>query len=553
MQKLIVGIGLLVVCAGFAKSESSPTHELFLKHNNIIHNTSSNKYLFRIIDDLNENASLKLKGQKIYSNKNLIEVYQHNNYQLLWQSQQNRHTLLSIIEAVYFEGLNPLDYHLDFIRNHVTRYRSKPTRSHSLAVSDIIMTDALLTCAHHLAYGKVHAESKSPRWHDSLTVKTDTLHLSLSKYLSGDSLKQWFQAFPPKQLIYREFKELFARYDSIHKKGGQLDELVYPGFALKIGDTITEVSALKTHLVANAYSSLEINEAFDLQLEEAVKDFQLLNGIEADGIVGEKTYKALNITIAERLDILRVNMERMRWLIKKLPSEYILVNIASFYLHLVNNDSINYYCRVVVGKDHKQTPTFSSQISYLVFNPNWHIPRSIVMEEILPKLPDDKNYLQDRNMILWRGTSPVDPTNINFSKYSTNNFPFTITQKPGIRNALGKVKFMFPNPYMVYLHDTPSKSLFNRSERAFSHGCIRVENPLYLAQLLINDEQNYNMEKIVEIVATKETKTVFLQQRMPLIIIYMTCDDNKADGRISFYKDIYGKDQLVLEALYNGR
>lgn len=511
-----------------------------------------NKYLYRIINNLQKNQSVKLKGQKVYSSQVLISAYEHSGYDLLWQNEQNRHDLLSIIEEAYLDGLNPYDYHVEYIRNNITKHRSKPSRSFNKAVADIIMTEAILTYRMHLAKGKVNQNSLKPNWQDCITTEADTLIQSLRTHLSNNTLKKWIDASRPKLKIYNEFKNLFAKYYSIYHRGGHLVKLKYPGFSLKLGDTIPEVELLKQHLVANAYSSLSVDNVFDQQLEEVVKDFQILNGIDSDGIVGEKTYEALNISIPERLDILRVNMDRIRWLNHKLPDDYILINIASFYLHVVKSNKMTYYCRVVVGKDHKQTPTFSSQISYLVFNPSWRIPFSIVSEEILPQLKSDKKFLQDRNMVLWKGNKQINPETTDFSQYSIDYFPFSITQQPGPSNALGKVKFIFSNPYAVYLHDTPSKSLFNRSERAFSHGCIRVENPLQLAHLLLND-QKYSLEQINEIVATKETTTVFLNKQMPVVIIYMTCDDNKHDGRISFYKDIYGLDQQVLDALSKSR
>ncbi|WP_430816795.1 L,D-transpeptidase family protein [Carboxylicivirga sp. RSCT41] len=512
----------------------------------------SNRHLKELVLELHNSGGLKLKGQLLLANRQLIETYKKNNFQPLWLNERNRQDLLFIVTHAYYDGLNPEDYHADYIRQNVIKYRGRYNDPYHIAVADIIMSDALLTYRTHLINGKLDQTSLQPMWSDTNAVVKDELLHSLQHHLRNTSLSHWMNNARPHLKRYEELKSLFARYDSIHKGGGHLEKLKYPGSSLKPGDSIPEVSELKKHLIANAYSSLDTTAFFNGELEEAIKDVQILNGIEADGVAGKETYRAINITIKERLDILRVNMERLRWLNNQLPEDYLIVNIASFYLHLVRNDTINHYCRVVVGKDHKQTPTFRANVSYIVFNPTWHIPYSIVSQEILPKLKQDDNFLKDRNMILYQNNTPIDPAKVDFTQYSSHNFPYAIVQQPGSRNALGKVKFMFASPYAIYLHDTPSKSLFNRSERAFSHGCIRVEKPFVLAKLLLNDPY-YDLQRINKIVESETTQTIHLKERIPIILIYMTCDDNKNDGRISFYKDIYGRDKRLLEALESKR
>lgn len=512
----------------------------------------SNRHLQELISKLQKNGELKLKGHIVFFHHQLIETYKQNNFRPLWINEHNRQELLTILENAYFDGLSPEDYHVDYIHKNVIKYRGRYNDPYHIAVADIIMTDALLSFRFHLINGKLNQKSLQAMWSDTSTVITDDILYPLHRSLTNKTLAQWIDESRPKLKRYEELKSLIIKYDSIHDSGGNLEKLKYPGFSIKPGDSIPEVTALKKHLIANAYSSLDTNSTFNDELEEAIKDVQILNGIEADGVAGKDTYRAINITIRERLDILRVNMERLRWLNNQLPEDYLIVNIASFYLHLVRNDTINHYCRVVVGKNHKQTPTFRANVSHIVINPSWHIPYSITSQEILPKLKKDKNFLQDRNMILFQNNKSINPNTVNFNQYTANNFPYAIVQQPGSRNALGKVKFMFASPYAIYLHDTPSKSLFNRSERAFSHGCIRVEKPFELAELLLNDP-NYNLKKIKRIVASNSTQAIFLKERIPIILTYMTCDDNKDDGRISFYKDIYGRDARILDALETKR
>jgi len=211
-------------------------------------------------------------------------------------------------------------------------------------------------------------------------------------------------------------------------------------------------------------------------------------------------------------------MERCRWLNNDLPEEFILVNIADFQLYLFRNRIIDYNCRVVVGKEYHETPVFTSNIKYVVFNPTWTVPYSIASKETLPKLKRDPQYLQDRNMTLLRGNKVVDPSTVDFNQYSRSNFPFTIRQEPGPNNALGIVKFIFPNIHNVYLHDTPSKSYFKKGERAYSHGCVRVQNPLVLAEQVLG-KQGYDKNKIDSIIKSKKLKNVYLDDQMTVMIM----------------------------------
>lgn len=295
-----------------------------------------------------------------------------------------------------------------------------------------------------------------------------------------------------------------------------------------------------------------MNVVFDEELHNTVKEFQKHNGLDADGIAGKNTFEILNMTISDRLDILRVNMERCRWLNNDLPEEFLLVNIADFHLYIFKNRQVDYHSRVVVGKEHHETPVFTSSIKYVVFNPTWTMPYSIASKETLPKLKRDPQYLQQRNMTLLRGGKVIDPSTVDFNKYSQKNFPYTIRQEPGSNNALGLVKFIFPNKHAVYLHDTPSKSYFNKTDRAFNHGCVRVQNPLVLAEQLLGDK-GYDKKKISEVLKSKKTTNVYLTKALSVMIMYWTCYSDENNNKIYFYRDIYGRDKALLSELKESR
>ena len=421
------------------------------------------------------------------------------------------------------------------------------------AIADIVMTNAVLTFAFHMIQGKVHPVELDPNWNYSMRPLPDSVEFRLMDRLQNQSLMDGVANIRSELPMYHELRKWFTRLDSIQKSGGEVQQIEYPGVPLRLGDSSRAVPELKRLLAGYGYEiSSPENEKFNKELETAVMDFQMINGLDADGICGKATYKALNISLEERMDIIRVNMERCRWINNDLPEEFLLVNIADYNLYIFRDRQIDYECRVVVGKEFHETPVFTSDIKYVVFNPTWTVPYSIASKEILPKLKKDPNYLQNRNMTLLRGKEEVNPSIVDFSQYSQKNFPFTIRQEPGPNNALGLVKFIFPNKYAVYLHDTPSKSYFEKSDRAFSHGCVRVKDPLILAEQLLGDK-GYNSEKIAGVIKSKKLQNVYLSKPMPVMLMYWTCYENDIDKRIYFYRDVYGRDKKILSELNKGR
>lgn len=506
------------------------------------------------IDQLDQSKTIILGGQKIIGNPVISGMYKNVDYNPLWEAAKNRNDLISILDDSYFEGLNPKDYHIDFIKQHDEEIEKGTTIStENSAVADIIMTDALLTYAHHMIQGKVNPTKLDPNWNYSQRPLPDSVEFRVMHRLQTQTLKEGVKKIRPELPMYHKLRYWFVKYDSVQKADGDIKQIQYPGAPLRLGDSSEVVGELKRHLSNYANTlSLTHNDVFDEELEITVKEFQSQNGLDDDGIAGKKTFEILNMSISVRMDILRVNMERCRWLNNDLPEEFILVNIADYHLYLFRNRIIDYDCRVVVGKEHHETPVFTSDIKYLVFNPTWTVPYSIASKEMLPKLKRDPQYLQDRNMTLLRGDKVIDPSTIDFNEYSRGNFPFTIRQEPGPNNALGIVKFIFPNKYAVYLHDTPSKSYFGKSERAFSHGCVRVQNPLVLAEQLLG-KQGYDRTKIDNILKTKKLKNVYLEEPMSVMIMYWTCYEDREEGKMYFYSDIYGRDKKILSELYESR
>ena len=304
-------------------------------------------------------------------------------------------------------------------------------------------------------------------------------------------------------------------------------------------------------MVTGGFNNKQIlnDSLFDDALEEAVISFQFRHNLSQDGAVGKNTLAQMNISVSERIDMLRVNMERARWVMHNLEPDFMVVNIAGYNVRRITDDETVFYSAVIVGRKYHESPIFKAKLSYIEINPTWTLPYSIATKETLPKLKKNPNYLAEKNMIIMDSKgNKLDPSTIDFNQYSRGNFPFTIRQEPGPHNALGEVKFMFPNKYSVNLHDTPGRSLFSREDRAFSHGCIRLQNKWELLMNLMDDPEVWNMDKINAILATEKTTRINLPDPIDILILYWTAGADKED-RLFFNRDIYNRDEAVLEAL----
>jgi murein L,D-transpeptidase YcbB/YkuD len=278
-----------------------------------------------------------------------------------------------------------------------------------------------------------------------------------------------------------------------------------------------------------------------------VKAFQLRNGMEPDGVIGKNTAVNLSTSPAALMDKAAVNLERLRWLPDTVRNlEMILVNIANYQLDYVNRLDTLFSARVIVGKQYHASPVFTAPMSYIVFSPYWNIPPSIARNEVIPAVRKNPAYLAQKNMEVVNSSGKhVDPENVN---WSAKSFPYMIRQRPGANNSLGLVKFMFPNAHNVYLHDTPSRSLFDREDRAMSHGCIRVQNPAKLAEILLRSDPSWTPERIDRAMHQSSEVIVNLPRKIPVVLVYLTFwADSKSDAH--FRQDIYNRDDEVLSLL----
>jgi murein L,D-transpeptidase YcbB/YkuD len=328
---------------------------------------------------------------------------------------------------------------------------------------------------------------------------------------------------------YHLLRDQLKRLKNIELKGGWPIP-VNINKSLKLGDTGNQIKVLRLRLYQEGYAVGDTSGSlFDNVLEDAVKLYQKNNGLNNDGVIGRRTLKMMQFTIKQRIEQVMVNMERCRWLSPETQNKYIIVNIPEYKLYVIENDTVKFSMSVIVGKETHETAIFKSNISHIVFSPYWNIPNSILNKEILPIVKSDPQYLQKNNMEWYNGH---------------------LRQKPGPDNALGGIKFIFPNPFNIYLHDTPTKHLFEKEKRSFSHGCIRIGNPTQLASYLLKEDSNWSEEKIKKEMNRKTELIITITEKIPVYIVYFTAFVNE-EKKLNFREDIYKRDKQIINMLLN--
>ena len=487
----------------------------------------------------------------LFNHINLAHYYINRGFDPVWEDEQNHKDFIEIIQGSWDVGLMPEDYHLERIRELVNKVEDGTATPDAYADIDLLMTDAMSLYANHLNYGKIIQSNLRKSWNVPGNPMPKNPEELFKEAISTNKLPAFFNTLGPQHFMYKHLTKGLKKYRMIAKNGGW--PTIPDGEVIKKGMTGDRVTIMSERLMITgdldaSFIDKEI-PLFDDVLENAVKQFQFRHNLTQDGVAGKNTIAQMNRPVEMRIDQIRINLERTRWVMHELEPDFLLVNIAGFNLRRITNDKATYISPVIVGKTHHQSPIFKGRMRYMVINPTWTIPYSIATKETLPKLKKDPAYLANKNMIIMdRNGKKLDPSTIDFSKYSSNNFPFTIRQEPGPNNALGEVKFMFPNPYSVYVHDTPNRSLFSREERAFSHGCIRLQKKWELLISLMDDPEVWNMDKINEILASGITTTVNLPEPIDILILYWTAGADKEDS-IFFNEDIYKRDPAVLTEL----
>lgn len=450
-----------------------------------------------------------------------------------------------LIASASREGLYPEEYHLNEIQAGLDL--SVTLSQDSL---DIMLSDGLLKYIRHIQNGRLNPQSADPQWliHSAPVDAVARLQTAIE----SASLNRALAALSPGYRGYQRLKALLQGYLSLASAGGW--PTVPPGLKLEKGVYDQRVQSLRHRLLLSAdIDAVDVLDSFefDEELELAVRRFQARHGLETDGIVGRHTLAALNVPIEERIQQVLLNMERWRWLPEELGPRYLLVNMAGFDLQVVENEATVMDMRVIIGRPYRSTPAFVAEMTHLVFNPYWNVPHKLAVLDLLPAQQKDPQYLTRKGFRVFadwsKGATEIDPDTIDWSQYDLSNFTFRLRQEPGTDNSLGRIKFMMPNPYAVYLHDTPAQHLFKRAVRTFSSGCIRVEQPLRLASYLVQGDRRWMDEDVMQIIDSRENSAVILPRKVPVYMLYLTAWVDDA-GRAHFRDDVYGRDLLVRKA-----
>jgi len=489
----------------------------------------------------------------------LDRFYRARDYRPLWVLETaagpRAQELAGLLAAADLDGLDPGDYHAE----EITALAAAEGPD-NLAQLEVLLSLGLVRYAADLGQGRTTPHVADPE----LFVFREEVQKAdvLADAAATADLAAFVDSYRPKTVRYDRQKVALAEYRALALQGGW--QPIPEGETLKPGMTDPRVGLLRQRLrlVGDLKPRDDLAETggdpdlYDEKMVDAVKWMQYRHGLAQDGAVGKKTLAQLNVPIEERIQQMILNLERRRWMSDELGRRHIFVNLADQLLKLVDEPKTLLDMPVVVGKPYHRTPIFSHVMTYVEVNPYWNVPPSIARNELLPKIKQDAGYLAKNNYVLFSdwssGARVLDPQQIDWSQMSASDFSYKIRQDSGEGNALGRVKFMFPNRFNIYLHDTPAKSLFSRSERAFSHGCIRVQNPPLLAEFVLQQTEGWTRERIGAAIASGQRTIVTLREPLPVHIVYLTNWVNK-DGSVHFRRDIYDRDTALAKALLGAR
>lgn len=529
MKRLTYGLVLVLLLVGTAAAGDAGT-ELLRKR----------------VELLRDGVALTVAGQTVVAADLVAALYERRGFALLWTDEVNRSALLQAVKASTADGLRPADFHASTLDPLARREGDGSLDADGRIDFDILLTDAYFTLLNQLDHGKLEPTKLDDNWHLKRAMwGRDVVELVDEALREGD-VATLVDLARHRHPFYWTLRTALRHYTYLASTGGWPS--VPEGPTLKPRMVDPRVVALRRRLARSGdYDGISETDPalYDEGLERAVRNFQDRHGLTVDGAVGKDTLAELNVPVAARIDQIRVNLERARWVLGAFDGEFVLVNIAGAYVNVIRDDKVLWESRVIVGKPYTETPVFRADMRYIVVNPTWNVTPTIARQELFPRIRKDPSYLEKNNLDLVDGNGErVDPLTVNFA----GRLPYRIVQRAGDDNALGKIKFMFPNQHNVYLHDTPSRDLFSRSRRTFSHGCVRVQNPLGLAEVILGREPRWDAAAFHALVESGRTRTISLRQPLPVLILYWTVDPH-VDGGVRFHGDVYGRDGPLLRAL----
>lgn len=486
--------------------------------------------------------------------KAIVAFYKSRNFKSVWTDMDGvlpkARVLLAFLSQADDEGMNSADYLPSGLAGFNDDLNNVESDLGLLAQFDINLTAMAVRYGQHASGGRI-IPNRLSGYHDLAPPKLAGRKI-LSAIVKTDRPDNFLASLQPRHKSYIAFKQALA---ALNPQATPQNPHIATGGLIKPGRSDARIALIRKRLedsgmlskaVENAETPVTQPDFYDLQLVAAIKEFQKSKRLSADGIIGRRTFAAFNgKKRVNRRNKLVMNMERLRWMPRYFGQKYVFVNQPAFKLEVMQNNRQVWQTKVVVGKPKNQTSFFIDEMETVVFNPYWGVPQSIITKEMLPRLQANPGYLDQRGFEVYnRKGRKVSSSSIDWYNYGGSRVPFSVRQPPSGRNALGQIKFLFPNKHAIYLHDTPSKHLFKRSSRAFSHGCVRVKNPLRFAENVLG----WSRSRIDDKIATGKNGSIRLKKKIPVYITYFTAwaDQN---GKVSYFGDIYGRDRLLDRAL----
>ena len=465
----------------------------------------------------------------------------------VWDDPARVEALVAAVEAIQVHGLDPADFSPDQLR----RAAAESTTVEARAERELLLTDTLAALLFQLRHGKVDPRTLYREWNFTPPPNPYERAGELAAVLQAGDLRAAIDAHAPDLPLYRALVQGLAHYQALAMLGDW--PKVAGGPTLRPGARSARVPALRERLLVEPESGLDEatrrSSHYDPALVEAVKRFQAGHGLEPDGVIGAQTLLALNTSPARRVEQIRANLERLRWVAADLRGDRLLVDIVGYHADLVLDGQPVWESKVIVGKPARKTPSLRDSVVNLVFNPKWVVPPTILREDVIPRAARNPGYLASQRLrVVDRSGQSVDPSTIDWGSARQSGFPYRVVQQSGADGSLGRIKFALSNPYAIYLHDTNARSLFGRAERALSSGCVRVAKPAELARILLDDPVSWSAEALEAALASGRTRTVGVGRDVTVLLHYSTAGLDE-HGRLQLRNDIYDYDRAILDTL----
>ena len=483
------------------------------------------------------------------------EFYTLNNFQTKWLGQHGPNSLyyelVDIIKNSDRYGLRPEEYPIYSISERLlTLYQEQPISETEIYDLDAQLTDVFFLFTTHLIEGRIKNTNNGPRvWIKGIGQGNDVANLW--EAVNAKILLEKVEKLHPVGEQYARLLSALEVYRALENAVPDDFPVIHASGKIKPNDVHEAIPLVRRKLALTDWKldSLRIDSIrYDEALVSAVKWFQFRHGLEPDGIIGAGTLKFLNQSYKEKTRVIELNLERLRWLPETYGDNYIIVNVPEYKLRVYENHKLGLEMKVIVGSEATATPIFTDTLRYIVFKPTWSVPNSIIRNEIIPRLQKDSAYYSGKNYTFYKNGTVFDPSSVSWNNQDINSYQYSVVQQPGRDNSLGLVKFVMPNKMSIYLHDTPNHNLFNRTYRALSHGCIRLDDPDKLAEYLLKDQTGWNLDRIDRAMSSQGSQTVFLKKPYAVQLEYRTAwvDDS---GLVHFREDIYGHDKRQLALL----